>query len=174
MGFEAFTWSSDLPFFTEIFDAIADDGDHVAVIGDSGAIADASVAGDDVGTALFIGARNHDVEQAIERVDFAVDRTAFCEVDHRVAIGSENVAGADHVGAAEEDDAVAVCVRGMRMLEDDGFVVEERPFVGVVGIGGPELRETRRCLCRRKRSCGQARRFERRRTRPAFRLPYRK
>ena len=126
-------------FLHGVGDAVADDGDHVAVIADCGAVANAAVAGDDVCAAFFVGAGNHEVEQAIERVDFAVDRTAFREIDHGVAIGSEDVAGADDVGAAEEDQAVAVGVRGVRVLEDDGFVVEERPFVGVIGVGGPEF-----------------------------------
>ena len=30
-------------------------------------------------------------------------------------------------------------MRGVRVLEDDGFVVEERPFVIVVGVGRPEF-----------------------------------
>ena len=41
----------------------------------------------------------------------ALDVPALLKVDHRVAVGPEDVAGRDDVGVAEEHDAVAVGVR---------------------------------------------------------------
>ena len=118
-------------------DAIANDGDHVAILNHVGFVADAAVTGNDQRAAFLQGRRHGEIDNAIQRVDNALNAAAAIEIDDRVAGGDENVAGADDVGAAKEDQAVAIGVRRGLMEQDDGLIVEVQVFLlAAVDIGG--------------------------------------
>ncbi len=64
------------------------------------------------------------------------------QIDDRVGAGREDVAGAEHVGAAEEDQAVAVGMGVGHVIDHHGFAVEEEILggqevfvVGPIGFG---------------------------------------
>src|SRR5690606_13953696 len=79
--------------------SLADDRDHVAIVHDVGLVAEPAVSRDDDRTALLVLARYRDIENQVETLDDAVDAAAALGVEPRVAIGIEDVAGADNVGA---------------------------------------------------------------------------
>ena len=66
---------------------------------------------------------NRQIEDVIEAVDHALDRAALGRVDQRIADRREQVAGGDDLGVAEEHEAVAVGVGGLRVIEDDRLAV---------------------------------------------------
>ena len=125
------TCSSVSPFFTRSGDAVADDRDHVAILDDVGFVADPAVTGNHVGAALLIPRRHGDLEDPVERGDRAVDGAAVRDVDHRIEVGIEDVAGGDDVRAAEVHERVAVGVRGRHVMEHDASPFRKKSRVGV-------------------------------------------
>ena len=77
------------------------------------------------------------------------------EIDERIRPGGEDIAGADDVRSAEEDDAVAVRVRLRLVVEDDRFAVEMQILRRREVFAPRQARNQRRCLLTRDRS-GQA------------------
>ena len=102
---------------------------------------------------------HRDVEDAVERRSITPwTLPPLRAIDDRIARGDEDVAGDDHVGAAEEHDRVAVGVRRRLVIEHHGFAVEEDVLLlGEVGVGRPGGRRRRRLSCPPARSSGSAR-----------------
>ena len=78
---------------------------------DVGLVADAAVTRDHVRAALLQVRRHGDVEHLVQAVEIAVDAAAGGEIDGGILRRHEQVAGDEHVGAAEVDEDVAVTVR---------------------------------------------------------------
>ncbi len=96
-------------------------------------------------------ARHGQIQEAIQAGDRAVDAAAIGEVDHRVAVGPEEIAGGDDVGAAEHDHRAGVVRRRVVVIEHDRLAVEReiarRLEVGVErtrGVGDARLDHPRR------------------------------
>ena len=80
------------------------------------------------------------VDDAVQRAITPLKRAAALRVDDRIAGRSEDVAGDDDVGAAEEHDAVAVGVRGRLVKQLDRLAVDE----DVLRFAGDRCRSARR------------------------------
>ena len=86
-------------------------------------------------------------DDVVERRDHAVDAAAVLRTDHGIQRRREHVARADHVGAAEEHDAVAVRVRGGLVQDLDGLTVEVEVLLrNEERVGGPRRERRRRRL----------------------------
>ncbi len=76
----------------------------------------------------------------IQRVDLALHASAARQVDDRIASGRKDIAGAQHVGSAEEHQAVAIGVRRGHVINHHRLAVEEEILAGqevfVVGPSG--------------------------------------
>jgi hypothetical protein len=67
---------------------------------------------------------NRDVEHCIGAVHEAVDTAAGRDVENRITRRHEQLAGDEHVGAAEVHEDVAVTVRSRYVVQKDRFAVE--------------------------------------------------
>ena len=66
-------------------------------------------------------------------------------IDHRIAVQHEHVSGGDDVRLAEEDDQIAVGVRGRLVDHLDGLAGDEHRLLGSQeGVGGQNRRRHRR------------------------------
>ena len=133
-----------------ILNAVAHDGHHVPVVGHVAGIAQAPVAGNDHGAALRAELRNRQIQNAIQTVQNAVDAAALVHFDHGIAIRAQDIAGADHIGVAEEHDAIAVGVRIRQVENLHAFAVEK--LAELVGrraerLGRPESVRHRSLAC---------------------------
>ena len=99
-----------MPFLDHVQDAVADDHHHVAELHHVGLIADPAMARDHVGAAFLVVRGHHQLQNVVQRGDLALHAAAALDVDERIAAGREDVAGAHHVRAAEQNDAVAIGV----------------------------------------------------------------
>ena len=81
--------------------------------------------GHDHRAALLVVGGHRQLDDPVQRGNHAVDAAALRPVEHRIADGREHVAGHDHVGPPEEDDAVAVGVRVRLVQHLHRLVVEE-------------------------------------------------
>src|SRR3989442_51600 len=67
------------------------------------------------------------LDELVQRINLGADAAASLRLDHRVTGEVEQVSGADDIGLAEQNDAVAVrCASDFR--DDHGLVVEEEPL----------------------------------------------
>src|SRR5678815_5782655 len=133
------------PFADNAADAIANDGDHVAIVGDVGLITQSAASGDDYSAALLILSGNGDIQNAVQALDDAGDAAALLWIEPRIGGHIEDASGADDVRASEENDRVAVCVRPRDMEKLHGLSIDEqRPFLCVVGVSGPGVRRNLR------------------------------
>ena len=92
--------------------------------------------------ALHAELRDDDVEDAIQAVDDAVDRAAALDVDHRIRGHQKQIAGGNHVRAAEVHEAVAISVSVRNVNDLYAVAVEEvaqlhRPLMERVGRPRP-------------------------------------
>ena len=62
-------------------DPVADDRDHVAVVGDVRLVAEPAVARDHHGASFLVLARNRDVEDPIQAVDNALEAAALLRIE---------------------------------------------------------------------------------------------
>src|SRR5439155_21397502 len=113
-------------FFDHVLDTIANDRDHVAVLDHIGFIAKPAMAWNNHRAAFLLLGRDSYIEDKIQRIDEAVDAAAILQVDDGIVCGGEDVPGEHDIGTTEEHNAVAVCVRRLRMKHLDGFTVEEQ------------------------------------------------
>src|SRR5260370_899313 len=97
-------------------DAIAQNRDHIAVFHYIGFVAQPAMAGNYHGSAFLLRGGNGQIENPVQRVDHALETPPALQIDSRIGDRIEHVAGAHHVGAAEEDDAVAVTM-GRRLVQ---------------------------------------------------------
>ena len=120
-----------------------DDRDHVLVFHQLGVVGNVSVAGHEQRPPRFQdqGHRgNRDLQQVVERRQFALDAAAPGRIDHRELVQVQDVAGGNHVGAAKMHHAVAVGV-GAGLAHDDNAVVVDvhRSHSGRVRLVRPVL-----------------------------------
>src|SRR5580698_2696953 len=109
-----------------VLNPIANDCHHIAVFHDVELIADAPMTGDNIRSALLFVLGNSDVNDVIQRIEFALNTAASFHVDERIADGAEDIAGYDHVGAAKENQAVTIGMgRGLRTNFHRLFVKED-------------------------------------------------
>ena len=88
-------------------------------------IAKPSVAGDHHRAALLPVHRNDQIHDLLQPRDEALNIAARGDIDHGIRRGREEVAGADHVRLAEENDAVAIRMRVGDVDDLNAFAVEE-------------------------------------------------
>ena len=72
--------------------------------------------------------RNRDLDDPVQRGDFALNSPAARYVNPGKAGGVEDVAGRNHVGTAKEHDDVAIAVRCRLMQDLDPFAVQIHVF----------------------------------------------
>src|SRR5690348_1266362 len=78
------------------------------------------------------------LNNTIESRNHALNISAPLHVDDRVAIGHEDIAGADHVRAPKEDHGIAVGMRRRLVNHSDSLTVEEKYSLGSrEGVCGP-------------------------------------
>ncbi len=70
------------PFAHHILNAIANDGDHVAILQHVGFVAKSSVPGDDISAAFLMRTGNREVQKVIQSGDDSVDSAAVLVVDY--------------------------------------------------------------------------------------------
>ena len=101
---------------------------HVAVVGDLGVIGNAPVTWNDQRAAGTMRFRHTQVDQSCS----GWSRTPGCclrlEVDEWIPCQIDEVARADHIGLAEEDDGVAIGIP-RKVHHDHRLVVEVEPFL---------------------------------------------
>src|SRR5687767_101458 len=66
------------------------------------------MAGNDHCSALRSRLGNGQIQDLIQRIDDALQASAFCSVERWIGSGCENVSRRDHIGVPEVDNAVAV------------------------------------------------------------------
>src|SRR5579875_8676 len=137
-----FDFRQCLALFDRCLHAIAHNRHHVPVLHHFPLVAHAAVARNHVRSAFFFVPRHRDIEDVIQRVDFALDGPAVVHIDKRIAGGDEDIAGRDHVGAPEPHQAVAIGM-GIGLIKHlNRFIVEEEVLVvpDEFGVGGPGSR----------------------------------
>src|SRR5262245_52744767 len=67
-----------------------------------------------------------EIEDLVQAGDHSLHASALRDVDHRIADRRENVTGADDLGMAEYDDAIAIGVGCRCAVDHQAFPVEER------------------------------------------------
>ena len=83
------------------------------------------MAGNDKGPAFLLVFWDGDLDDAIQRIDDAIDAAARLHIKIWIARCVENVARTYHVRAPKIHDAIAVRVRTRRVDDFDTLVVEE-------------------------------------------------
>src|SRR6058998_4050464 len=112
-------------FLDHVLNAIANDRHHIAVISDIGGVAEPAMSGNDHGSAFCSELGNGQIQNPVEPVDDALNVSTSLDVNDRIAIGSENVAGRDHVVAPEVNETIAVRVGRWLMQNENALAVEE-------------------------------------------------
>src|SRR4029450_10972907 len=101
----------------QILHTVTNHHDHVPVGGDIGRVRQPPVAGYDPGAALRAVLGKGQIENIVQAGNHATDAPAFRHVDDRIADRREKVAGAYHVGATEEHNAVPVGIWRRRVID---------------------------------------------------------
>src|SRR5688572_16571852 len=92
----------------QIQNPVANDRHEVPVVVDIGLVAEPAMSGNDSGAALLIELGNREIEYPVQSIKHSLDTPAPLRVDNGIAVRDEYVSAADHVGATEEDDQVAI------------------------------------------------------------------
>src|SRR5690606_36701045 len=97
---------------------------HLAIVLHVAEVASAAMAGKHKRAAVLAVHRDDQIDERVERGDDALEASARLEIDDGIARRHEHVARRDHVGAAEEYEAVPISVRVRLMDDADPFPVE--------------------------------------------------
>ncbi len=88
--------------------------------------------------------RNGRIHQFLQGCDFALNGSAFGDVDYREPPGVKDIAGHDDIGTTKEDYRIAIGMRGGLMEDFNALAVEVHVFPRLVErFGGPRLNRIR-------------------------------
>ena len=120
---------------------IADDDQHVAILGDLPFVGHASVSGNDHRAAVLVVLIHGPIEYEIQRPDFALQATAIFYIDEWILRRREDITSNNDIGPAEVHHTVAVGDR-IRQREnlDRLFIVILSPTIFEVRIAGRRRR----------------------------------
>src|SRR6266850_1907056 len=108
-----------------LFNAIANDRDHVPVVPEVRGITDAPVTGNEHRAAFGSEFGNSEIEKVVQPIQNALNGPAFFNIDHWVSVVRKNVTRSDNVGAAEINHRVAVALSRRGIDEQDTLAIEE-------------------------------------------------
>src|SRR5437867_6969466 len=112
--------------FDHVLNPVANDNRHFAIINHVAHVAETSVSGNDQSASLLTVNRYDQVNNLVQPVNDALNAAARGQVDDGVAGCRENIAGTDHIRAAEENNGVAIGMRGRQMENFDALAVKKQ------------------------------------------------
>src|SRR6202044_4153429 len=77
---------------------------------------------------------NGQLQYMVQSRDLALYASAAIHVDERISAGSENIAGADDVRTAKQNQAVAVGMGVRLVIDNDGLAIEVQVLGGWRGL----------------------------------------
>ena len=109
-----------------VLDDVPDRDHHIPVFHHVLPVVNPAVAGHDQGPAFREHKRHRpkrQIDDLVQGGDFPLNAASPGGVDQREPIRIDNIAGHHHIGASEQDDAIAVAVRGRLAIDLDALVV---------------------------------------------------